>query len=122
MAFETLSDRLRLVADASLALCRTNYGSSGLKREEPIHESIGWKPTFYLRPSRILVVAVEVNDYLFPQILQIAADEIAHHNQPVAVYQARSLDIYQKDRNLVRSTLLRDRGFGIITVSESGAA
>jgi hypothetical protein len=110
MAFEDLSDRLKLVAGSSLAICRNNYGVTGLRREEPIDDGIGWKPTFYLRPSRVLIVAVEVSDFIFPQILQIAADDISQYNHPIAIYQACSLDVYQKDKDLKRVNMLRDRG------------
>src|ERR1035437_4302240 len=108
MAFETLSDRLRLVADASLTLCRNNFGANGLRREVEIDTTIGWKPTFYMRPNRALLVAVEVNDLLFPQILKIAAHDIEHYDYPIAVYQACSLDVYQDDRGLKRVNDLRE--------------
>jgi hypothetical protein len=122
MAFEDLSDRLKLVAGSSLAICRNNYGVTGLRREEPIDDGIGWKPTFYLRPSRVLIVAVEVSDFIFPQILQIAADDISQYNHPIAIYQACSLDVYQKDKDLKRVNMLRDRGIGLITVDDTGSA
>jgi hypothetical protein len=122
MAFDDLSDRLRIVADSTLSLCRNRYGVNGLKKEEPIDTAIGWKPTFHMRPSRVLMVAVEVSDHIFPQILQIAADDIGHYNYPISIYQACSLDVYQKDAGLKRVSLLRDRGFGLITVDDAGIA
>jgi len=121
MAFDTLSDRLRLVANASLALCRTNFGSNGLQLEKEIDAAIGWKPTFYMR-HRPLLVAVEVNDLIFPELLKIAAHDIEHFDYPIAIYQACSLDVYQADRGLKRVTDLRDHGFGLITVADNGAA
>jgi hypothetical protein len=122
MAFETLSDRLRLVAEASLSLCRNNFGANSLHREAPIHSKIGWNPTFYMKANRILLVAVEVNDYLFPQILKIAAHDIERYDFPIAVYQACSLDIFQKDKDFTRVNDLRKNGFGIITVDGAGTA
>lgn len=122
MPFETLSDRLRLVATESLQLCRNNWGGNGLRREEPIHTSIGWQPTFYMRPNRALLVAVEVADVIFPEILKIAAHDIERFNAPISVYQACALDIYQNDPQLARVHTLRDHGFGIITVDHTGNA
>jgi hypothetical protein len=75
-----------------------------------------------MRPTRALLVAVEVNDLLFPQVLKIAAHDIEHYDYPVAVYQACSLDVYQNDRGLKRVNDLREHGFGIITVDDAGGA
>jgi hypothetical protein len=119
MAFDTLSDRLRLVANSSLALCRTNWGGNGLKKEQPIHDNIGWTPTFLLKPSRVLMIAVEVNDLLFPEVLKIAAHDIARYDLPISVYQACSLDVFQGDKRLLRTNLLREHGFGLITVDDN---
>jgi hypothetical protein len=122
MAFDTLSDRLKLVARESLGLCRNNWGGNGLKMEAPIDAKISWRPTFFMKPNRVLILAVEVNDLLFPEILKIAAHDIERYNFPICVYQACSLDVYQKDLRLARVNLLREHGFGIITVDDGGAA
>jgi len=107
MTFARLSDRLLLVANSSLALCRSNFGANGLRRDEAIHPTIGWKPTFYLKPNRVLIVAVEVSDRLFPQALKSAAHDIEHYDYPIAVYQACSLDVYQHDRGFSRVACTR---------------
>lgn len=122
MAFETLSERQRLVATKSLALCRTRWGGNGLKREEQIDAAISWRPTFFVKPARALIVAVEVGDVLFPEPLKGAAHDIERYDFPISVYQACSLDIYQADPRLARANLLRDHGFGLITVDDSGIA
>jgi hypothetical protein len=41
---------------------------------------------------------------------------------PIAVYQACSLDVYQSDKGFRRVNLLREHGFGIITVDKTGNA
>lgn len=120
MAFETLSDRLKLVAVSSLAFCRREWGSKGLKIEEQIDTKIGWRPTFYLRPSPVLIKAVEVSDSIFPETLRIAAADLDHYDFPVSIYQACSLDVYQHDPRLQRVNHLRARGFGLITVDDTG--
>jgi|ERR1041385_3967137 hypothetical protein len=122
MAFEGLNDRLRLVAERSITLCRSNWGGHGLTKEQPIDPKIGWQPTFYMKPSRVLMVAVEVSDRLFPEILKIAAHDIERYDFPISVYQACSLRIYQKDPRFARVKQLREHGFGIITVDDDGSA
>ena len=91
-----------------------------MRTEEPIDAAINWSPTFHMRPNSTLIVAVEVNEYLFPEILKIAAHDIEHYNFPIAVYQACPLDVYQNDARLARANLLADHGFGLITVDDAG--
>jgi len=122
MAFDTLSDRLKAVADACLTKCRKEWGSNGLKTDCPIDNAIGWKPTFYFRPNRALIAAVEVNDVIYPEILKIAAHDVEHFDAPISIYQACSLDIYQNDARLAKVKLLRSHGFGLITVDDGGDA
>jgi hypothetical protein len=122
MAFETLSPRLQFIAQSSLTYCRKNFGKNGISLEKPIAGPIGWQPTFFLRPNRALIVAVEVSDVIFPDILKGAAHDIEHYEYPIAIYQACALDVYQSDNKFVRSKLLRDHGFGLITVDEEGNA
>jgi len=67
-----------------------------------------------------LVVAVEADDVLYPEALKIAAHDILHFEQPVALYQACSLDVFQRDPKHGRVNLLKRHRFGIITVDEDG--
>jgi hypothetical protein len=122
MPFDNLTDRLKLVADSSLVLCRKNWGATGLKKEEPINSKIGWRPTFFVKPNPALIVAVEVDDAIFPDALKGAAHDIGKFDFPISVYQACSLDVYQRDPKMSRVNLLRENGFGLITVDEDGAA
>jgi hypothetical protein len=122
MAFDTLSDRLKHVANGSLSFCKNQWGGNGLKKEESIDTRIGWKPTFFMRPNRLLTVGVEVSDVLYPTILKIAAHDVEHYNFPIAIYQACALDLYQKDHQFAKVNLLRDHGFGVITVDDNGMA
>ena len=120
MPFDTLSERLKIVANGSLTKCRGEWGANGLKTEAPIADQIGWQPTFFLKPNRHLIVAVEAADLIFPATLKIAAHDIEHYDYPIAVYQACSLDVYQSDARLAKVNLLRDHGFGLITVDDQG--
>lgn len=120
MAFETLSNRLQEVATKSLAYCRTRYGGNGLHVEQGINDDIMWRPTFFLKPGRFRIIAVEVEDNLYPQSLKGAAHEISHFNFPISVFQACTLDAFQNDPRQANINLLKKHGFGIITVDDSG--
>lgn len=120
MPFDTMSDRLKAVATSALAHCRAKYGQSGLMLDTGIDSSIGWRPTFFLKPSKLRIIAVEVEDLIFPEGLKGAAHDLRHYDFPVAVYQACSLEAYQTDPRHERINRLRDQGFGIMTVSEEG--
>lgn len=120
MPFDTMSDRLQQVARQSLNFCRARYGAAGLKVEEGIHNSIGWRPTYHLKPTKFRMIAVEVEDHLYPEGLKGAAHDLSHYDFPVLVYQACSLEAYQTDPRQERVAQLRKHGFGIITVDEAG--
>jgi hypothetical protein len=122
MPFDTLSDRLKLVAGNSLQLCRHEWGGQGLRQDEEIDGAIGWLPTFYLKPNKALIVAVEVSDVIYPEILKIAAHDIEQFDFPISIYEACALDIYQKDQNMARANMLRHHGFGCITVDGNGGS
>lgn len=120
MSFDTMSERQRQVATCALQFCKSRYGATGLKIEEGISSSIGWRPTFYLKPTKLRMVAVEVEDHLYPEVLKGAAHDLSHYDFPVSVYQACSLEAYQTDPKQERVANLRRHGFGIITVDEAG--
>ena len=70
-------------------------------RANPLIDS--WQPTFHMCPNRALIVAVEVADVIFPEILKIAAHDIERFNASISVYQACALDIYLADPRLARA-------------------
>ena len=53
-------------------------------RANPLIDS--WQPTFHMCPNRALIVAVEVADVIFPEILKIAAHDIERFNASISVY------------------------------------
>jgi hypothetical protein len=120
MPFETLSPRLQEVANRSMLHCRTRYGGNGLKMEQGIDDSIMWRPSYFLKPGRFKIIAVEVEDNLYPESLKGAAHEISHFDFPVSVFQACSLDAFQNDPKHKNVNLLKKHGFGIITVDDDG--
>ena len=122
MPFESFTPRLRDVAAAAMRFCRSRYGANGLKIEEGIDKKIGWRPTFFVRPTRSLIVAVEVAENIYPEALKGAAHDIGHFDSPIAVYQACSLDAYQNDPKQTKVNLLRSHGFGLITVDDDNRA
>lgn len=120
MAFETLSGRLQDVANKSLAKLREKYGANGVKIDAGIHDSILWRPSFYLIQNNIRVLAVEVQDNLYPYSLKAAAHEISQYDKPILVFQACSLEAYLADPKQKKINNLKDDGFGIITVDTDG--
>jgi hypothetical protein len=122
MAFDTFDPRMKLVAERALAHCRQQFGGNGLAVEQGINPAISWRPTFFCRPTSRSIVGVEVADNLYPEILKVAAHDINAYDAPIAVYQACSLDAYQKDPKQIRVASLRQDGIGIITVDEDGKA
>lgn len=120
MPFDTFTPRLRNVATRALAHCKSQYGGNGLKVECSIDPSISWRPTFFIKPTRFLMLAVEVADNLYPEALKGAAYDIGNFEFPIAVYQACSLELFQTDPGHTKVNLLRKHGFGIITVGEDG--
>jgi hypothetical protein len=118
--FDTFTQRLKDVATNSLAYCRRQFGSNGLLIEAAIGPGISWRPTFAIRPTSSLILAVEVADNLYPEALKGAAHDISHFDFPIAVYQACSLEVYQSDPGQARINLLRQHGFGVLTVDHAG--
>jgi hypothetical protein len=121
VAFDTLSPRLKAVADATFAHCKTRFGQTGAKAESQIHKDIGWKPTIQVK-SGVKLIAVEVDDNLYPEILKIAAHDIGHSDIPIVVYQACSLEAYMLDSKQTIVNKLKKHGFGVITVNDQAIA
>lgn len=121
MPFDTLTPRLKQVAERALVHCKKQYGANGLKVESEISSSISWRPSYFLKPAKFLIIAVEVEDNLYPQILKTAAHDISHFDFPIAVYQACTLEAFQTDPKQEKVNLLRKHGFGIITVADNGS-
>ncbi len=122
MAFDTFDPRMKMVAERALAHCRQQFGGNGLCIEQGINSAISWRPTFFCRPTSRSIVGIEVADNLYPEILKVAAHDIGIYDAPIAVYQACSLDAYQKDTKQTKVNQLRQDGIGIITVDEDGRA
>jgi len=120
MAFDTLSERLRDVATHSLAFCKGKYGNNGVKIEQGISNSISWRPSYYLKVGKFKLIAVEVEDNLYPESLKGAAHEISHYDFPISVYQACTLEAFLGDPKHKKVAELKKHGFGIITVDDEG--
>lgn len=120
MPFDTLEPHLQEIARHALALFRARYGSNGLKLDEGIDNSISWRPTFHLKMGKFRIIAVEVSENLFPEVLKVAAHDISHFDLPIIVYQACSLETFKSDPKHTKVNLLRRRGFGIVTVDDDG--
>ena len=87
-------------------------------RANPLIDS--WQPTFHMCPNRALIVAVEVADVIFPEILKIAAHDIERFNASISVCQACALDIYLADPSGLALLLMNDElGPGSISSSQT---
>ena len=120
MPFDTLSSPLQDVALKSVAHCKRKFGVTTASLEQGISPTIQWRPSFFLKPSRYQIVAVEVDDNLYPSVLREAVQDIIHYDVPISVYQACSLDAYLSDPRLKNVEKLKKRGLGIITVDDEG--
>jgi hypothetical protein len=122
MAFDTLNPNLRPVADAGMRFLIGRYGRNGLKTDSEIDAAISWKPSILVKPSRVMIVAAEVEEELYPTILKIAGHDIKHFEHPVSVYVICPLDIFLADKKQTTTRQLKRHGFGIITVDDDGVA
>lgn len=124
MAFESFkfTQRQQEVAEGGLNFFKERYGRNGLKIGEEIDSDIPWRPTFQLRPTKSLIIAVEINDILYPEILKIAAHDIDYHDHPISVYQVCPLEIFIADSKQTKVGLLKKHGFGLVTVNDRGNA
>jgi|ERR1044071_2017927 hypothetical protein len=120
MTFDTFNPKLKKVAEAGLSFCKSRYGRNSLRIHQEIHGNISWKPTFYLKPNRNLILAVEVDEVLYPQIFKEAAEDIKLYDIPIQVFLICPLDVYLKDTKQAVVNQLKKRGFGLITVDDDG--
>jgi hypothetical protein len=97
MPFDNLTPRLRQVAESGMRFLTDRYSRRGLVLEGPIHASIPWKPTFYLKP-KIQIIAAEVDELLFPQPIRVAEVDVLRFAIPTTVFVICPLDVYQADR------------------------
>src|ERR1044072_216044 len=122
MTFDTFTPRLKQVAQSGLNFCKSRYGRNSLQIHHEIDGSISWKPTFYLKPHPALILAAEVDEALYPEVLKIAAHDIRHYDFPIEVFIICPLEVYLADKKQATINLLKRHGFGIITVDEDGVA
>lgn len=102
--------------------CITRFGRSGLKIESEIQPSLNWKPTLQARRSKYEIIAIEVSEELFPQIIKIAAHEIRVEcpDKPISVYIATPLSSYASDTKQTTVKKLKELGYGLLTVDDEG--
>lgn|GEM_PF-1911080 len=122
MSFHTLAPRLQPVAHASLKYFTYRFGKNGLKINTEISPGISWRPTFHLKATSSLIVAAEVSDGLYPEILKIAAHDLLKFDFPVAVFLVCPLDTYLSDKKQTSIRSLKADGFGLITVDDHTVA
>jgi hypothetical protein len=69
-----------------------------------------------------LIIAAEVDESIYPQVLKLSSQNILKFNFPISVYVICPLEVFQADAGLKNSKELREHGFGLITVDDRGAA
>jgi hypothetical protein len=118
--FTTLNPTLEAIASQALAHCKGQYGSKGLRVEQGIDPSVAWRPTFYLNVNRFELLAVEVSDVVYPDVLKGAGQELLHHEGLIRVAQVAPLETFVSDKDQKLVQKLRDHGVGLFTVAPDG--
>src|SRR5262245_3710548 len=118
--FVTLSPHLQPVANAALRHFTEQYGKAGLQLESSISPVIPWRPTFVLKPAKHHLVAVEVDDAIYPQVLKIAARDLLDAPLPISAYVACPLEAYLADKKQQQVRDLQGHGFGLFTIDSDG--
>lgn len=113
---------MKRVAEEALDFCTHRYGRRGLAIETSINSEISWQPTFWLKPNKSTIIAVEASEILYPNILKVAAHDLRKFDSPVSVILACPLEIYLADKRQAAVAQLENDGFGIITVSDEPRA
>jgi hypothetical protein len=123
MPFRILSTALvNSVAIHVEKYCSDRYGKNGFKIESGLDPKVNWAPTLQFRPTKYQINAVEVSEDLYPLILKISAHDLRQEcpDIPIAVYVACPLDSYLADSKQTTVRKLKEHGFGLFTVDDTG--
>lgn len=107
-------------AEASVRFLRERNVGVKITYEKEIDIGDKWKPTYWFATRDGRLVAVEVSDKLFPEILRISYSQIIHANKPIMVYQVVPLDVYKADKDEDVINELVKTGIAIISVDSRG--
>jgi hypothetical protein len=112
----------REVAVPVARFCQKKYGKKGFKIEEELDSRLEWRPSIQLKSSAFETLAVEVSEVLFPAIVKTVGYDLlnSHSDNPVLVYVACPLHVYQADARQGVVSQLRSSGFGLFTVDDVG--
>lgn len=102
--------------------CVQRYGKNGLKIESGIVSALSWSPTIQLKKGTHELLAVEVCEDLFPQVLKLVYSDITHDCKdiPITVYVGCPLDAFLDDKTQSTVKKLKERGIGLLTVAQDG--
>lgn len=114
MPFDTLTPRMRQVAESGKRFLADRYGQN-VKVETEIDNALRWKPTFYIKTTT-QVIAAEASELLFPEILRIVGLDLVNFSTPIAVHVVCPSEVFQTKA----ATELRRNGIGLILVDENG--
>jgi hypothetical protein len=123
MAFSIISAPLAAsVAQPVANFMTVRYGKAGFKVETGIRSELSWSPTIQVNRTKFELLAIEVSEDLYPMILKIVAHDISRDipDVPISVYVACPLTVYLADAKQITVRKLKDHGFGLITVDDTG--
>lgn len=123
MPFSVLSPSLAIaVAEPVYQFCTSRFGKNGLKIDSGIQPNLSWSPTIQLKRGKFELIAIEVSEDLYPLILKMVAHDIRQDcpDIPVTVYVACPLESYLADTKQTTVRKLREHGFGLLTVDDTG--
>jgi len=122
MTSSILTPRLQATFKGGLRYLKANFGQNGLKTNVEIDPNISWVPSFHLRSRRVLRVAAEISDVLYPQIIKEAFADVMQFAEPISVYVVCPLEVFMADQKQLTVARLKRHGIGIITVDDLGKA
>jgi hypothetical protein len=98
------------------------YGKGGFKIESGIRPDLMWRPTIQVNRTKYELLAIEVSEDLYPMILKMVAHDISREipDMPISVYVACPLAVYVADAKQVTVRKLKEHGFGLFTVDDTG--
>jgi hypothetical protein len=123
MVFSIISPTLAdSVAQPVSSYITDRYGKGGFKIETGIRPDLMWRPTIQVNRTKYELLAIEVSEDLYPMILKMVAHDISREipDVPISVYVACPLDVYLADSKQVTVRKLKEHGFGLFTVDDTG--
>ncbi|QNM82028.1 hypothetical protein H8M03_08270 [Sphingomonas sabuli] len=95
-----------------------HFQNPELKFTEKFAANIDWRPSLHFRTPSHSIVAAQIGEAVFPEILRRRRGSLMRSALPLTVFCVCPLEEYQN--NPEEAEDLRDNGFGLITISANG--